>query len=69
MLSLAQNARLNMELTAAKQKALMELESKEIELEQLGASKVRAKKFSRKVQILIFVLCFHRLLRRLNWKS
>ena len=39
-LSLAQNARLNMELTAAKQRALMELESKEIELKQLGASKV-----------------------------
>jgi hypothetical protein len=39
-LSLAQNARLNMELTAAKQRALMELESKEIELMQLGASKV-----------------------------
>ncbi|CAB3364592.1 Hypothetical predicted protein [Cloeon dipterum] len=38
-LSLAQNARLNMELTAAKQKALAELEDKKTQLEQLGASK------------------------------
>ncbi|XP_059471774.1 kinesin-like protein KIF14 [Neocloeon triangulifer] len=38
-LSLAQNARLNMELTSAKQKALMELEAKKAELEKLGASK------------------------------